>query len=411
MKIMNNSLVNYQTNSSHIKKFLNKNLINSNISAIKEIMYLTEKEKEKGKNIISLSVGIPYYPMPKYIKDNLFKVLENSDVDKYTFFAGLSQLRDLIAKKSTETLGIKTNRENILITAGSMSALMYTVTALIEENDEIIIPSPYFASYKEQIAINGGKVIEVPLVIKNNSYQLDLEKIEKAITKKTKAILINSPANPTGAVFTKEELLDLAKIIKKNNLYLITDETYDYLIYDNYPYFNIASISYLWPKVIRCVSFSKKYGMTGWRLGYLHTNKELLTHILKIHDATIVCVNHLAQQAGIIALSKDKDKETEKNIKILTENRIVMMDYLNQMDDFFSYIPPRGAYYIFAKYSSKIKSSLMAKKILYETNVAVVPGIGFGKAGEYHLRFSFAGKKEEIIEAFERLKKWRKKFI
>lgn len=409
---MTKSLLNYQNNNSYIKDFLNKDVLKSNVSVIKEMMYLTQKEQEKGEKIISLSVGIPYYSMPQYIKNHIFKVLkEKPDIDKYTFFIGLKNLRQLIAKKIEDNLQIKTDENNILVTAGSMAALMYAFTALLNKGDEVIIPSPYFPSYKEQVTINGGKVIEVPLLIKNNQYFLDLEKIEKSITKKTKAIIINSPSNPTGALFSKDELINLAKIIKNKNIYLITDETYDYLIYDNFPYFNIASISWLWPKVIRCVSFSKKYGMTGWRLGYLHTNKELLQHILKIHDASIVCINHLAQEAGIAALSKENNDEIEKNIKTLSENRKLIMEKLSEMNDFFSFIPPKGTYYIFAKYKPKIKSLEMAKKILYEAKVATVPGVGFGKTGEYHLRFSFAGKKKEIIEAFERIKKWKNHLI
>ena len=403
-------LINYQTNHSYINNFLSKNVAQTNVSIIKEMMYLAQNEIKKGKNIISLSVGIPYYPMPKYIKEEVAKrLIKKPDVDKYTFFVGLPELRQIIAKKITNELGVKTDEENILITPGSMAALKYAIEALVDEGDEVIVFSPYFSSYGEQIKLSGGKVVEVPLKIVENEYHLDLEKTEKAISKKTKAIIVNSPSNPTGAVFSKNELLELAKIIKKKDIYLITDEVYDYLIYDNTFYFNIASVSYLWPKVIRCWSFSKKYGMTGWRLGYLHTNKELLKHILKIHDSTIVCASHLAQEAGIVALSKENDKEIEENINQLKRNRKLLMSKLDEMKDLFSYIPPKGAYYMFVKYNLPISSVEMAKKILYEAQVAVVPGSGFGKNGEGYLRISFGGYEKDILEATERIKNWYKK--
>jgi len=405
-----NRLINYQNNQSYINRFLNKKVARINISIIKEMMYLAQQEIQKGKNIISLSVGIPYYPMPKYIKEELIKKLNDKpDIDKYTFFVGIPKLRQMIAKKINNEIGIKADEDNILITPGSMAALKYTIEALVDEGDEVVVFSPYFVSYGEQIKLAGGKVVEVPLKIVNGGYQIDLEKTEKAINKKTKAIIVNNPSNPTGAVFSKNELLELAKIIKKKDIYLITDEVYGYLIYDNVSYFNISSISYLWPKVIRCWSFSKKYGMTGWRLGYLHTNKELLKHILKIQDSTVVCANHLAQEAGIIALSKENDKEIENNVKQLTKNRQLIMRSLDEMRDLFSYIPPKGAYYIFVKYNLPISSVEMAKRLLYEAGVAVVPGCGFGKNGEGHLRISFGGFEKEILAAMKRIKKWNEK--
>ncbi|MCX7956034.1 MAG: pyridoxal phosphate-dependent aminotransferase [Patescibacteria group bacterium] len=406
----NNSLIDYSLKKN---KNINSYVKKSEISAIKEIAYLAEKEKQKGKNIVSLSVGVPFYKMPKYIKDHVIKTInEKEDIDKYTFFPGILPLRKKIAEKISFELKIPTSPDEIVITAGSMMALKYATNVLINKDDEVIVFSPYFSSYKEQITLTGGKIKEIPLKINKNKndffYSIDLKKTEKTINKKTKAIIVNSPNNPTGTVYNKEELIKLAKIIKKNNLYLITDEVYDYLIFDNISYFNIASISWLWPKVIRCFSFSKKYGMTGWRVGYLHTNKELVNQILKIHDATIVCNNHLSQEAALAALSKNENEDDDiKNyINILNKNREIMINYLGQMKNFFSYNKPQGGYYVFVKYKYPLKSKEMAKKILYEAGVAVVPGIGFGKTGEYHLRFSFCQKTQEIIEALERIKKF-----
>ncbi len=290
-----------------------------------------------------------------------------------------------------------------------MAALLYSMLTLINTDDEVIIPSPYFSSYGEQVALAQGKVIPIAMIEdQKTGFRLDLPKIEKAINKKTKAIIINSPQNPTGALFSKEDLISLASIINGRDIYIITDEVYDFLVYDGLPYFNIATIKSLWPKVIRCCSLSKKYGMMGWRLGFLQTNKDLLMHILKVHDASIVCAPHISQEAGIKALTMPQDI-VKHHIEWLEENRNIICHRLDNLPDLFSYVKPRGAYYVFPKYSLPLDSIEMAKKLLYEAGVVTVPGIGFGRQGEHHLRLSFGSPKEEIKSAFDRIKKWWKR--
>ena len=397
------------TNLYSTYEVLSNGVKNANVSVIKEMMYLTVLEIKKSKDIVSLSVGIPHYTMPKYIRKYVLKILkENNGVDKYSYFAGMPKLRQLIAKNATKELNLYTSEDEILVTPGSMGALMYTMTTILNKGDEIILFSPYFSSHAEQIKLSEGIPVDVPLIEpkdKNSSYRIDLDLVKKKISKKTKAILVCNPANPTGAVLLKEDLIALAKIIKEKNIYLITDEVYDFLVYDNHKYFNIASISELWPKVIRCWSFSKKYGMMGWRLGYLHTNKELLKQTLKIHDATIVCAPHIAQEAGYMALLKKND-ELKKNVQSLKNNRDLICKRLDHLKDLFSYIKPQGAYYIFPKFYLNLTSVDFTKRLLYEARVAVVPGIGFGENNDRHVRMSFGGTTQEINEAFDRIAKW-----
>lgn len=404
-------------NDFFIDKFISKRVKNTNVSIIKQMMYLAYEEMRKGRNIVSLSVGIPFYKMPQYLKLRVIEKLKDKpDIDKYTFFAGLDHLRELIAFKIEKDLKIKTSRDDILITPGSMGGLMYALTTILNKGDEVILFSPYFSSHAEQIKLAEGIPIEVPLIEpkeKDGFYRINFEVLQKKISKKTKAIIVCSPSNPTGAVLLKDDLLQLAEIIKKNNLYLINDEVYDFLIYEeNMEYFNISSIKDLWPKVIRCWSFSKKYGMTGWRLGYLHTNNELIKHILKVHDSTIVCVNHLAQEAGYIALKEEEKfkEELKENKKLLKKNRDLICERLDRLSDLFYYIKPQGAYYVFPRYNLQMTSIEFAKKLLYEAGVAVVPGIGFGNVGEYHIRISFGGSFDEINNAFDRIEKWWKNY-
>lgn len=385
-------------------------LQNTSVSVIKEMMYLGAKEKQMGKDIASLGVGIPFYPAPKHIHEHVIKALnEKKNIDKYTLLTGLPKLRKTIAQLSSKMLGFPVTSEEILITPGSMAALFYSLLALVNPGDEVILPSPFFSSNGEQISIAGGKVIPVAMIEdKKIGFRLDTKKIEKAITKKTKAIILNNPQNPTGAVFLKADLLKLAEILKDKNIYVITDEVYDYLLYDNVKYFNIATIKNLWPKVIRCCSLSKKYGLMGWRIGYLHTNKKLLMHILKIHDANIVCAPHISQEAAIAALTGPQEAVINHQ-KWLAKNREVICKRLDQLPDLFSYVKPKGTYYIFPKYKLPISSIEMAKKLLFEAGVVTVPGIGFGPEGECHLRFSFGAPAEEINKAFDRINEWWKK--
>lgn len=371
-------------------------------------MYLAGEEREKGKHIISLGVGIPYYPAPSHIHEHVKTQLDQKkDIDKYTFFTGIPALRKLFARESSDMLGWDVSLEDILVTAGSIGGLFATMLALVDPGDEVILPSPYFPSYAEQVLIAGGSPVSVPLKQSTDSYRLDVAAIRKNITKKTKAILINSPHNPSGAVFAKEDLMALADMVHGTSAYIITDEVYDYLTYDAAAYFNIATIQSLWPRVVRCCSLSKKYGMMGWRLGYLHTNHDLLMHILKIHDASLVCASHVSQEAAIAAVSGPQDVVAHHR-HLLAENRTLICRRLDQLPDLFSYIKPEGTYYVFPKFSPSASSIDIAKQLLYEAGVVTVPGIGFGQAGEGHLRLSFGAPAEDINGAFDRIEHWWK---
>lgn len=382
----------------------------SSVSVIKEMMLLGAQEEAHGKKIVSLGVGIPFYKAPLHIHEHVKRVLSSkSDIDKYTFFVGIYKLRKIFARQSSKALGIPVSADEIVVTPGSMAALFYSMLALINEGDEVILPSPYFSSHAEQIMLASGKVIPIPMVPdKETVYRLNLDKIAKAINSKTKAIVINSPHNPTGAVFRRDELQNLADLLKGKNIYLITDEVYDYLLYDNANYFNIATIASLWPKVIRCTSLSKKYGMMGWRLGFLHTNKDLLMHILKIHDNLIVCAPHISQEAAVAALTGPQDV-VKHHVQLLTKNREIICQRLDKLSDLFEFVRPKGAYYVFPKYKLDINSIEMAKRLLFEAGVVTVPGIGFGKEGERHLRLSFGAAPKDINEALGRIEKWWKK--
>lgn len=370
------------------------------------MMYLGAQEMAKGKDVISLGVGTPYYPASTHAHDHIRYVMAHKeDIDKYTFFTGIPKLREIIAEQSAKKLGLPVSSDEILVTPGSMAALFYTMMTLLDPGSEVIIPSPYFPSYTEQIGMMQGRVVAVPLAEKHNELHLDMEGIEQAVTRHTKMILLNSPQNPTGAVYAKEDLVEVARIAQKHDLYIVTDEVYDYLLYENTECFNIASIKDLWPKVVRCCSFSKKYALMGWRIGYIHTNKPLLMTMMKVHDAIIVCAPHASQEAAIAALIGPQSIVDEYR-KLMIDNRSLILSRYKRLPDLFTCIPPKGAYYSFPSFSLKQPSIDVAKTLLYETGVITVPGIGFGQGGENHLRISFGAKPEDINRAFDRIEKW-----
>lgn len=386
---------------------LAERLQHSNVSVIKEMMYLGAQETDRGKNIVSLGVGLPFYKAPEHVHTHVISVLHTKpDIDKYTLLTGLPALRKMIANVSTEELGFPVTEEEILITPGSMAALLYSMLALVNPGDEVLLPSPYFSSYGEQVAIASGKAVPVPMIEDEKvGFRLDIKKIEQAITKRTKAIILNNPQNPTGAVFLKGDLLALADLLARHKIYVVTDEVYEYLVYDEAEYFNIATVLKLWPRVIRCCSFSKKYGMMGWRVGYVHTRKDLLMHMLKVHDANIVCAPHISQEAAIAALSGPQEIVAQYH-EWLSENRSVICKRLDELPDLFTYVKPRGTYYVFPKYNLPISSIEMAKRLLFEAGVVTVPGVGFGPEGEQHLRLSFGSSIKDINTAFDRISAW-----
>jgi aminotransferase len=222
--------------------------------------------------------------------------------------------------------------------------------------------------------------------------------------------------NPTGAVFSEQELRAIAQIALDNNLYVIADEAYDFLVYDGFPYFSLASISDLQHNIIATYSFSKRYCMTGWRVGYMYASERIINQVLKVHDAFAICAPTISQYAALTALKATDGKQGEgdtfiqKLMNALDSRRQLICQRLDNLSHIFSYQKPKGAYYIFPKIMLEgINSMDMALKLLYEAKVITIPGNGFGPTGEGHIRLSYGGTEEQINRAFDRIDEWAKK--
>lgn len=381
------------------------------ISPIKEMSILADSFQEKtGADIISFGQGIPYFDTPAYIKNGIKLALNELDTARYTLEPGITRLRELVARDLEKRKGINkiNEKKEIMISAGCQEAVACALASTIDNGDEVLLLSPSYASHIEQILQFGGVPRFVNLIEKNG-WKIDFKELENKTTKKTKVIIFSNPSNPTGAVFERREIERLADFAIRHDLIIISDETYDFLLYDDVKHFSPASINKIRDRVILCSSFSKKFALTGYRVGYAFTECGILDHMLKVHDALAICAPAISQKAAITALLGQNNSVSDF-VKKLLKNREIMCGELDKLKDFFNYQKPKGAYYILARYNfPKINSFDLALKILHAAKVITIPGGAFGPAGENHLRFSFACSPKEIEEGFRRLNKWIKK--
>ena len=394
---------------------ISKRVSQITVSAIKQMPLLGSKVP----NTISLSQGIPSLGTPSFICEAVIDALKRDDaIGKYSLQPGIPELKSEVARRFRETKGVEVDPEGeIFISCGAMEALAAGIATIVERGEEVLIPSPNYSSHIEQILFAEGKPVFVPL-IEEDGWKLDIDQFKGAITPKTKAILICSPMNPTGAVFSREELTALAEIAMDKNLFMISDEAYDFLIYDDLPYFSLASIPELKKNLISTYSFSKMYRMTGWRVGYMYASRRIIDQVLKVHDAFAICAPTISQYAALAALkaTNGKDGEGDRSIqelvRVLADRRDLACNRLDHLAHIFSYQRPRGAYYVFPKIMLEGMDDMdLALKLLYGAKVITVPGRGFGPTGHGHIRFSFGATEDAINAAFDRIEEWAKQYM
>jgi len=363
----------------------------------------------KVPDAVSLGQGIPSFELPEYIREKLIEALRTQkDINKYSLEPGLPILKEEVAKHLERAYSLKVNPEKELcITKGAIGGLFCVITTIVERGDEVILLSPAYEPYIHQIKFAEGKPIFVPL-IEQKGWRPDFEAIKAAFTKKTKAIIICDPSNPTSSILEKEDLEKIAELAKEYDLFIITDETYDFLTYEGKEHFSLLSIPEIRDRTIACFSFSKKYAMTGFRVGYVIAPEKILNEILKVHDESTICAPTPSQYAALFALTGPQDY-VESFKEEFSKRRELICQRLDRLKDLFEYQKPMGAYYVFPRVKLKMKSLEFSKKLLYEAGVITIPGTAFGPSGEGHIRLSFAGEESEIKEAFDRIEKyWQK---
>ncbi len=370
------------------------------LSPIKQIELLASKIP----GVVSLAQGIPADDTPSIIKDEVISALQLGKAARYSLTYGLPQLREEISQH-LQSIGMEYDWEReIIVTAGSIEGITASLLALVSPGDEVIITSPSYASYQQAIKVARAIPVEVDL---DDKWQFDLDAFKKKISKRTKAVIIANPNNPTGTIFAKQELIEIAKLAKSNNFFIILDEVYRDLIYEDSLFFSLAELPEFRDVIVRVYSFSKAYAMTGWRIGYLHSDKRNVDEIIKTHDALVTCAPVISQYAALAALlmpeeQKDQIRQAYKN------RRDVIVSRLDKMSDIFSYQKPTAAYFVFPKIKllDWQDSWRLSLALLEQAKVAVVPGVSFGKRGEGHIRVCFGRSVHDINIAFDRMEEF-----
>ncbi|MCS4542420.1 MAG: pyridoxal phosphate-dependent aminotransferase, partial [Euryarchaeota archaeon] len=352
------------------------------VSGIRKMFELVQ-----AKDVINLGLGEPDFTPPEHVLEAAKKALDEG-FTHYTSNFGILELREAIAQKLKQENKLDVKPDQIIVTCGGSEALFVAVQATVNPNEEVLIPDPGFVSYGPIVKMAGAIPVSVP-VFEKNDFRLKPEEIEKRITKRTKMMIINSPANPTGSVLTKSDLKAIAEIAERKNILILSDEVYEKLVYEG-EHFSIGSIS---DKVITVNSFSKTYAMTGFRIGYLAAHQDLIEPLLKVHQYLTACANSIAQKAALAALTGPQDfvKNMFKEFKM---RRDLIVGGLNEING-FSCKKPKGAFYAFSNISKLGKpSNEIAMSLLEKVKVVSTAGSAFGENGEGYLRFTYATKKE-----------------
>jgi aminotransferase len=353
-------------------------------------------------DVISLGIGEPDFVTPEPFLEAGIRSLREGETH-YTSNSGILELRQSLSRHLNKLYGVTYDAENeIIITVGVSEALYLVMSAILDPGDEVIIPEPCFVAYAPEVSLAGGKAVTIPTYVRDD-FQVTGATLEAAVTDKTKAILIGYPNNPTGAVMTREKLLDVAAVAEKHDLLVISDEIYDQLVY-NFEHICFATLPGMRDRTITLGGFSKNYAMTGWRVGYAAASPEILAALRKIHQYTIMSAPTTAQIAAIAAL-EEGDPHVQEMRGEYDRRRMLIVGGLNQLG--LSTFEPRGAFYAFPSVTaSGMDDTNFAEMLLQEERVAVVPGSAFGASGAGFVRCSYATAYEKIEEALHRIERF-----
>ena len=355
-------------------------------------------------DVISLGVGEPDFVTPWNVREAGIYSLEKGHTH-YSSNAGFIELRKEISKYLYRKFDLEYSPDDeIIVTVGGSEGIDIALRALVGPGDEVLVPEPSFVAYKGCTAFTGAtpKVLNLKA---ENDFKLTAKELEEAITEKTKVVIIPFPNNPTGAIMTREELKPIVEVLAKKDVIVISDEIYAELSYDK-PHVSIASLPEIKDKTLVINGFSKAYAMTGWRLGYLCGNKELIKQMKKIHQYAIMCSPTTAQYAAIEAL-KSGDDSVNKMVREYNRRRRVLVDGFRKLG--LECFEPLGAFYVFPSIKSTgLTSDEFCEKLLINEKVLVVPGNAFGECGEGFVRACYASSMENIIEALKRIERFLK---
>ena len=355
------------------------------------------------KNVISLSVGEPDFVTPWNVRVAAISSIEQGRTH-YTSNYGMMELRELISEYLSSRYHVQYPAEQVLVTIGASEALDLAFRAILEPGDEVLVPAPSYVSYEPGVAFCHG--VPVPVETKEeDNFILTPEQIERVITKKTKAIVLPYPNNPTGAIMTREQLDAIRTVILKHDLFVISDEIYSELTYGQR---HVSFAEGMEDRTLLINGFSKAFAMTGWRLGYACGPAPLIAAMVKIHQYTMLCAPIMSQVAGVEALRDEMHNgysQVADMVRNYNRRRTLMVESFRDMG--LSCFEPRGAFYAFPNIKSTgLSSEEFCKRLIFEKSVACVPGTAFGASGEGYIRCSYAASMENIIEALKRIREF-----
>ena len=376
---------------------MNDNIKNVQISGIRKFY----NEVQKVDGAISLTLGQPDFELPKAIKDGLIKAI-NENKTTYTSNLGIDELRNEISKY-LNTKDISYNANEICITVGGSEALFNIFTALINKNDKVLIPTPAYPAYESIVAILGGEVVNYSL---DEQFNINIDDIENKIKDMNiKYLVLSLPSNPTGAVLSKEEKEKLVRVIKDNDVIVITDEIYEALCYEEY--YSVAQCKEIKEKIIYVGGFSKMFSMTGLRVGYYACSEYLMNEIIKVHQYNVSCAPSICQWAVYDGFKYGLN-DVKYMKRIFSKRKDFVVNRLKEIG--LDVVIPKGAFYVFPSIKKyNMSSEEFALRLLHEEKVACVPGTAFGNGGEGYLRLSYCYSDEELNESLNRLEKFIKK--
>jgi len=369
------------------------------------ITTLAQELKAEGKDIISFSAGEPDFDTPQVIKDAAIDAI-NSGFTKYTAVDGIPALKEAIATKLKRDNGLTYTSSQIITNNGAKHSLFNLFSATIQEGDEVIIPAPYWVTYPELVLYCGGSVVEIE-THDESAFKITPKQLKDALTPNTKMIILTTPSNPTGSVYTKSELIELGKVLEGTDVIVASDEMYEKLIYDG-EFTSAAAVSDdMYKRTVTINGLSKSVAMTGWRFGYMAAhNAELIKATKKLQSQSTSNINSITQKAAIMGLNGSADADIEMMREAFKERRDEAVKLFNEIDG-LSVLKPDGAFYLFVNIKEVSSDSMaFSKELLSKKGIAVVPGVGFGSEG--YFRFSFATDIKSIRIGIKRIEEFVK---
>jgi len=392
-----------------MKQYLSDRINAMEVSATLGMAAKTRELKAEGKDIIGLSLGEPDFDIPDFIKEAAIEAIQQN-YSKYTPIDGYLELREAICEKFKRDNNLSYKPSQIVVSTGAKQCLANVALAMLNPGDEVIFPAPYWVSYKEIAKMAGGVPIKVHTTIENN-FKITPAQLEAAITPKTKMVWFNTPCNPSGSIYSKDELEALAVVLRKHpHIFILSDEIYEYINFTNERITSVAEINGLYERTITVNGMSKAFAMTGWRIGYMGAPEWIAKACAKVQGQVTSGTNAIAQRASIVALKAPKSK-IQYMVDEFKRRRDLVLELLNEMEGFKLNIP-EGAFYVFPDISSFFGKTLRGRIInnasdfslylLEEAMVATVTGEAFGDAN--CIRFSYAASEKDLREAIRRIK-------